>query len=223
MSPNVKKLALLLSLWNYVAAAPGSAPLAVRAALGEDCTLECTAASEPGVEYRAVRWYKEGEPPSARLHGLLTKDLPNGTTRWYLGLERAVELLGESRDIVLPNVTCGDVGSYTCHLAAPVGEQNREGQVLLGLSDCPADGRTEKRLTDTYLVVFATIVLMLALVIFLISYGNLKNIIRDKNRTPKKETLLDAPLKPLDKKDLQSIYTLGPKVSKAATMKHVYV
>ncbi|KAK9514373.1 hypothetical protein VZT92_027845 [Zoarces viviparus] len=221
MSPNVNKLALLLSL--YVAAAFTEAPLEVRAALGENCTLQCTAAYKPGVQYRAVRWYKEEAPPSSGLHGLLSKDLPNGTTRWYVGLERAVQLLGESRDIILTNVSCGDVGSYTCHLAAPVGEQNREGQLLLRLRDCPADGPTENRLTDTYLVVFATIVLMLALVIFLISYGNLKNIIRDKNRIPKKETLLDAPLKPLDKKDLQSIYTLGPKVSKTATMKHVYV
>ncbi|XP_031723304.1 uncharacterized protein LOC116394390, partial [Anarrhichthys ocellatus] len=210
-------------LSSDVATAFTEAVLEVQSAVGENCTLECTSAYKPGVEYRAVRWYKEGEPPSSGLHGLLTKDLPNGTTRWYLGLERAVELLGESRDIILPNVACGDAGLYTCHLAAPVGEQNREGQVLLRLRDCPADGPTENRLTDTYLVVFATIVLMLALVIFLISYGNLKNIITDKNRTPKKETLLDAPLKPLDKKDLQSIYTLGPKVSKTATMKHIYV
>ncbi|XP_068586017.1 CD83 antigen [Cebidichthys violaceus] len=219
LSPNIKNLALLLSL----CVAFSEALLEVHSVLGADCILECTAAYKPGVEYRAVRWYKDGEPSSSRLHGLLTKDLPNGTTRRYIGLQREVELLDESRDIVLSNVTCGDVGSYTCHLAAPVGEQNREGQVLLELRDCPAAGPTESLVTDTYLVVFATIVLMLALVIFLISYGNLKNIIRDKNRTPKKETLLDASLKPLDKKDLQSIYTLGPKVSKTAAMKHVYV
>lgn len=74
------------------------------------------------------------EPPAPRLSGLLTKELPNGTTRWYNGVEREVELLGESRDILLPNVTCGDSGMYTCHLAAPVGEQNQEGQVLLTLT-----------------------------------------------------------------------------------------
>ncbi len=75
-----------------------------------------------------------GEPPESRLSGLLTRDLPNGTTRWYTNLEREVELLGETRDIFLPNVTCADSGVYMCHLAAPVGEQNREGQVLLTLT-----------------------------------------------------------------------------------------
>lgn len=71
---------------------------------------------------------------SSQLSGLLTKDLPNGTTRWYTGVDREVDLLGESRSILLPNVTCADRGVYVCHLAAPVGEQNREGQVLLTLT-----------------------------------------------------------------------------------------
>lgn len=48
----------------------------------------------------------------------------------------------------------------------------------------------------------------------------LKNTLKDRKNTTKKETLLDAKLKPLDKKDLMLIYTLGPKTS---TMKHVCV
>lgn len=72
-----------------------------------------------------------GEPPSPRLSGLLTRDLPNGTTRWYTGVEREVELLGDSHTLFLTNVTCGDAGVYSCHLAAPVGEQNRDGEVFL--------------------------------------------------------------------------------------------
>lgn len=75
-----------------------------------------------------------GEAPSPRLSGLLTRDFDNGTTRWYNGVEREVELDVESRSIFLPNVTCDDSGVYMCHLAAPVGEQNREGLVLLTLT-----------------------------------------------------------------------------------------
>lgn len=75
-----------------------------------------------------------GEAPSPRLSGLLTRDLVNGTTRWYNGVDREVELRVESRSIFLPNVTCDDAGAYVCHLAAPVGEQNKEGLVLLTLT-----------------------------------------------------------------------------------------
>ncbi|XP_042371969.1 CD83 antigen isoform X2 [Plectropomus leopardus] len=187
--------------------------------VGSDCVLKCSAQHKPGVQYRSLMWYKVGEPPSSRLSGLLTKDLLNGTTRWYIGLEREVDLLGESRDILLPNVTCADAGVYECQLAAPVGEKNREGQVLLTLTDC-VDGPTEADLvTDTYLVIFAAVLLMVTLLTFFVSYGSLKNILRDRNKRTKKETLLDAQLKPLDKKDLMLIYTLGPK----PTTKHVCV
>ncbi|XP_042371968.1 CD83 antigen isoform X1 [Plectropomus leopardus] len=138
--------------------------------VGSDCVLKCSAQHKPGVQYRSLMWYKVGEPPSSRLSGLLTKDLLNGTTRWYIGLEREVDLLGESRDILLPNVTCADAGVYECQLAAPVGEKNREGQVLLTLTDC-VDGPTEADLvTDTYLVIFAAVLLMVTLLTFFVSY-----------------------------------------------------
>ncbi|XP_034409157.1 uncharacterized protein LOC117745158 [Cyclopterus lumpus] len=217
LSPHIR-LALLLTLCAAAQALPE-----VQAVLGGDCSLRCTADPKPGVPYRAVRWYKEGEPPLSRANGLLTKELPNGTTRWYTGVRREVELLAESRDILLPNVTCGDCGVYTCHLAAPVGEQNREGQVVLALRECLVEKPSEDLQTDTHLVVFATAVLILALVVFLISYFSLRNIIRDRTRTPNKETLLDAALKPLDEKDLQSIYTLGPKVFKSRSMAYACV
>lgn len=56
----------------------------------------------------------------------------NSTTQWYAGLERKVELLADnSFDIFLPNVTAVDRRKYKCLLAAPVGEQNQEGQVHL--------------------------------------------------------------------------------------------
>ena len=52
----------------------------------------------------------------------------------YAGLEREVDLLNNSVDIILPNVTAKDSGSYLCLLAAPVGNQNQEGQIRLKVS-----------------------------------------------------------------------------------------
>ncbi|KAG7999294.1 hypothetical protein GBF38_000619 [Nibea albiflora] len=225
MSPACVELYLLLSLGVCVAVGMSvkDKHLEVAAVSGEDVVLQCTAVYKPGVQYRAVRWYKVQHPSSdARLSGLLMKGLPNDTTQWYKGVEREVEFVDESRNILLSNVTCADVGVYACHLAAPVGEQNREGRVLLALTDCP-DGPTEdltkNEMADAYLIIAASAVLMLALVIFRISYVSLKNIIKDRNVPPKEETLLDAPMKPLEKKDLKLIYTLGPKT----TVKHICV
>ncbi|XP_034466698.1 CD83 antigen isoform X1 [Hippoglossus hippoglossus] len=189
---------------------------------GADCVVRCSAEHVEGVEYRAVRWYRQvRESPSSRLSGLLTRNLPNGTTRYYTDLDREVELLVESRSLFLPNVTCGDGGVYTCHLAAPVGEQNSDGRVLLTLTGCP-DGATEN-LTIDESVILSIAVLMLGLVTFFISFMCLKNVLRDRNnKTVKRETLLDSTLKPLEKKDLMLIYTLGPKPS-SSSMKHICV
>lgn len=149
----------------------------------------------------------------------MTKSLPDGLVRWYSGVDRNVSFLEESNDLYLPSVTCSDSGVYRCNLGAPVGEQNRQGHVRLTVADCSA-GPTEYEASDTYLVIFAAALLMVAFVIFLLSYACLKNIVKEKKKTPKKETFLNAPLKPLDKKDLMLIYTLGPKTS---TMKHICV
>lgn len=76
---------------------------------------------------------QEGAPG---LSGLLTRDLPNGETYWYNNtyLRAPLVLLDGSYSISLYNVTCADSGLYTCHLSAPVGEQNREGGVVLRLT-----------------------------------------------------------------------------------------
>ncbi|KAA8592047.1 hypothetical protein FQN60_017421, partial [Etheostoma spectabile] len=113
MSPETMNLALLLSLLCVCLAAGMAVPeniLQVLSYSGMDCELQCTARSKPGVQYRAVRWYKVGASPSSRLSGLLTRDLPDGPTHRYSGVEREVQLRGESRDLSLPNVTCGDGG-----------------------------------------------------------------------------------------------------------------
>lgn len=74
---------------------------------------------------------QEGAAPAPRLQGLLTKDLPDGRMRRYSGARHAE--LNASRDLRLDNLTCADCGVYSCQLAAPVGEQNREGRVVLAM------------------------------------------------------------------------------------------
>ncbi|CAJ1063108.1 CD83 antigen [Xyrichtys novacula] len=213
---------VLLSL--CVCHAPGS-PVTedtaeVKTVLGGDLTLRCPATFKPGVEYLGISWYKAIDAASTRLNGILTRDLPNGTTQWYVDVEREVNLLGDSPDIFLPNITCADGGVYTCYLAAPLGEQNREKKVILTVSGCP-DEATETLITDVYLVVIAALLLLFSFLLFRISYVCLRNTLKEKQEKqekPKKEILLDSGLKPLDKKDLMLIYTLGPKASKTSTI-----
>ncbi|KAM4568695.1 CD83 antigen [Fundulus diaphanus] len=228
------RLALLLPLicpaWS---AALGAGMVEVSSASAQDATLGCSATRRPGLQYLAVRWYKLESYPSLQRRGLLSRRLPNGNATLYKDVTREVELQGESHDLFLSNVTCSDSGVYLCYLAAPVGQQNQEGKVLLTLTDCPAGpadppvGSTDSPvrpetplLTDTVMVISASVLLLLALIISFMSYRCLKNTIKDRLQTPKKEILLDAPLKPLDKRDLMLIYTLGPKTS---TLKHICV
>ncbi|XP_061574491.1 CD83 antigen [Cololabis saira] len=205
----------------------------IKVSSGSDATLPCRATHKPEVQYVAVSWYKHRGIPSLKRHGLVRRDLPDGAAMPYLGVSREVVLLDESREILLPNVTCNDSGLYLCDLAAPVGEQNQEGRVHLILTDCPIqvtsfpvdsedfDFRpTENQMRDN-LVLFASAMLMVAFFMSLIGYCCVKNTFRDRSqKTPIKEILLDAPVKPLEKKDLQLIYTLGPKTS---TLKHVFI
>uniref|UniRef100_A0A667XZ14 Ig-like domain-containing protein n=1 Tax=Myripristis murdjan TaxID=586833 RepID=A0A667XZ14_9TELE len=193
-----------------------------RTMCGGDCQLRCAARSKPGVQYRAVRWYKVGEPPSSQLSGLLVHNLLEGSTRLYVGVQRQVELLGDSYTIFMPNVTSADSGKYVCHLSAPVGERNQEGEVHLTVTGCP-DSPSVDLMKDCYLVIFATVLLMAALLIFIISYRSLKSMLKETSSSPKKEIFLDAPLKPLEKKELEMIWTLGPDWSKQPTIKHVFV
>ncbi|XP_070976091.1 nectin-1-like [Oncorhynchus clarkii lewisi] len=123
-----------------------------RSICGKDSVLRCKENSLPGVKYRSVRWYKLVEEPSNKESGLLMKRLsPNSTTQWYAGLERKVELLADNYfDIFLPNVMAVDSGRYKCLLAAPVGEQNQEGQVHLSVlfSLCACFGCLYNKSTD---------------------------------------------------------------------------
>lgn len=189
---------------------------------GEDALLRCKAYSESGVKYRAVRWYKLNNDP-VQLSGLLTRDLipPNSKTQWYEGVQREVELLDTSVDIILPNITAKDSGSYLCLLAAPIGEENQEGQIHLKVAGCPDDDRSMDQLQkgDIYLFV-SLIMLVAALLIYIISYACLRHTIIQRNKRNPQEVLLD---KPLEKKDLLLIYTLGSDWSRQPSMKHVCV
>ncbi|KAM3613635.1 uncharacterized protein V6R79_002801 [Siganus canaliculatus] len=222
MCPGLRSVLVLLAVCLPCTALAGTEDvLEVKSRTDEDCSLTCTAQSKPGVQYRAVRWYKVAQPPAPRLSGLVTRDLPGGVELQYAGVSRQVALQGASYDLLLTNVTCADAGVYSCHLAAPVGQQNQDGEVLLTVTGCP-EPAPENLTLDALMVAIATAVLMLALCIFLVSYMCLKNIIREKVRTAAKETLLDATSAPLDKKDLMLIYTLGPN-TKTCSMKHICV
>ncbi|XP_027869281.1 CD83 antigen [Xiphophorus couchianus] len=218
MTPHLLCVPLLLSLVGSASSRADSEDMLVVSTLSDqDSTLRCTARQIPGVQYSAVRWYKAGSDSSHQRDGLLAKYLPNGTTRWYKDVTRKVELQDDSLDLVLPNVTCSDSGVYLCFLAAPVGQQNQEGKVKLTLPDCPADAIGPE---TPLLVIFASALLVLALLISFLSYKCLKNTVKDRIQVAKKEISLNAPLKPLEKKDLMLIYTLGPKVSK---LQHICV
>lgn len=128
------------------------------------------------------------------LSGLLTRDLPDGVTHWYnnTDLRDPLIVLDRSYSISLHNLTCADSGWYICHLSAPVGEQNREGKVLLKLkgegikhlrllhlliytkvnfrlfSDCPESESPE--MFDSFWAPFPVLALVFAFLAFGISY-----------------------------------------------------
>ncbi|XP_059921109.1 CD83 antigen [Gadus macrocephalus] len=184
---------------------------------GGDCVLTCTAVNKPGVQYKALRWYKE---TPERFDGLLIRALPNGTTRRYIGLRREVQLLEDRWNILLPNVSFGDSGTYLCHLAAPVGEQSREGRLNLAVTGGP-DG--PPRLQVLVFVVLATVMLVGALLLFTYSYGRLKDLLRERSKVIIKRVSLGAHLHPLDLNELKSIQTLGPKWSSVSKTKHLNI
>lgn len=76
------------------------------------------------------------QEPWSGLRGLVARDLLQGGTHWYNSSEAQAPmvLLDGSHSLRLSNLTCADSGWYSCHLAAPVGGQSREGEVLLRLT-----------------------------------------------------------------------------------------
>ncbi|XP_075873188.1 uncharacterized protein LOC142882358 [Nelusetta ayraudi] len=187
-------------------------PLPVRCAADSDCFLPCQASRKPGVAYPHLTWYRQQDSaPQLGTRAILSWDLINSTRREPLG--RDEELLPEDGHAVhLHNVSCTHAGLYSCFLAAPLGEQNQESWLRLSVTGCAGSPTPGSLLTDVTLAV-ATVVLVLSLVVFRMSYVCLRNSLRDRHRPMRKEVVvtLDTPLRPLDEKDLMMIRTLGPK------------
>ncbi|XP_066572178.1 CD83 antigen [Amia ocellicauda] len=155
----------------------------VKAAMGEiqatcekDAVLTCTASAEPGVQYRALRWYKVNENLSSPLSGLLRKNLLKNETDKYDGFHQPLEFLDtESFDIILRNVSEEDSGKYSCVLSAPLGKQNKEGFIQLKVSGC-ADGHRD---WSVHIDIMYIVGLLLAFIICYMSWRGLKNVLKN--------------------------------------------
>lgn len=148
-----------------------------RSICGEDALLHCRATSKPGVQYRSVIWYKVSDAPSRQLTGLVMKKLThlNSTIQRYKGVERDLKLLADSQNLILPNVTLQDAGRYRCFLSAPIGHQNQEGEIHLSVYDAPSNDNGTSQEQDTFYVILAITLLMVALLMLYVSYTCLKN------------------------------------------------
>ncbi|KAI2655043.1 Myelin-oligodendrocyte glycoprotein [Labeo rohita] len=118
----------------------------IRLTSGEDAVLSCEAKSKPDVAYRWVTWYKVSEDPSQKLTGLVRKKLPenNSTVEKYKGAEREVKLLESSMSLLLSNVTEEDNNATTEKL--------------------------KFNESDTIYIIVAITVLIMALLMFFMSY-----------------------------------------------------
>ncbi|XP_043117545.1 CD83 antigen [Puntigrus tetrazona] len=148
---------------------------------GEDAVLSCEAKSKPDVQYRSVMWYKVSEEPHQLLSGLVRKRLTdnNGTVEEYKGVAREVKLFESSMSLFLSNVTAEDSGIYKCFLSAPLGHQNQEGEILLKVSEFE---KNELNGNDTIYGVLAITVLVIAFLMFCISYVCLRNAFQSNKK-----------------------------------------
>ncbi|XP_066539745.1 uncharacterized protein [Hoplias malabaricus] len=169
---------------------------------GEDTLLHCLAETEAGVQYKHVIWYKVNTAPSRKLTGLVMKRLTenNSNIERYKGLNRDVEILGDSQDLLLTNVTLQDAGRYLCFLSAPLGHQNREREIHLSVYGCPKDDARIYAEEILYLML-AVVLLLVALLMYFLSYRCLKDTLNSHSKP--------ARLKATKMKHL--IVTLGSK------------
>ncbi|XP_050986314.1 CD83 antigen [Labeo rohita] len=163
----------------------------IRLTSGEDAVLSCEAKSKPDVAYRWVTWYKVSEDPSQKLTGLVRKKLPenNSTVEKYKGAEREVKLLESSMSLLLSNVTEEDSGIYRCFLSAPLGHQNQAGEIVLKVNDNATTEKLKFNESDTIYIIVAITVLIMALLMFFMSYVCLRNVFQT-NKKLLKDSLL---------------------------------
>ncbi|XP_073728464.1 CD83 antigen isoform X1 [Misgurnus anguillicaudatus] len=153
---------------------------------GEDVILRCEASAKSGVQYHSVIWYKVTKEPSRLLTGLVMKRLSkiNSRVEKYKGVVREIELLENSTNLFMPNVTTEDAGIYSCFLSAPLGHQNQEGEVHLKVYEDATVEALKFNNNDTIYIAALT-VLGLALLIMFISYVCLRNIPQSNKKIPK--------------------------------------
>ncbi|XP_051576364.1 sodium channel subunit beta-2-like [Myxocyprinus asiaticus] len=186
---------------------------------GEDVLLRCAASSEPDVQYRSVIWYKVIKGPSRQLTGLIMKRLTqsNSKVEKYKNVERDIELLEDSKYLLLPSVTTEDSGIYSCFLSAPLGYQNQEGEVHLKVHEHPKVEETQSTKNDTIYVMVAITVLVLALLMLCISYVCVRNVPQGSKKLTK-----DFWLK-MPHQGKKLIVTLQSKNLVCKTLPEVYV
>nr|XP_055067273.1 uncharacterized protein LOC129448720 isoform X1 [Misgurnus anguillicaudatus] len=153
---------------------------------GEDVILRCEASAKSGVQYHSVIWYKVTKEPSRLLTGLVMKRLSkiNSRVEKYKGVVREIELLENSTNLFMPNVTTEDAGIYSCFLSAPLGHQNQEGEVHLKVYEDATVEPLKFNNNDTIYIAALT-VLGLALLIMFISYVCLRNIPQSNKKIQK--------------------------------------
>ncbi|XP_078395329.1 CD83 antigen-like isoform X2 [Cetorhinus maximus] len=99
--------------------------------LGEIAKLPCDAPCVPEIQYRAISWYKVVDDGFG-LSGIVRRDLKENISRQYLGFNGSVEVASASPySLTIHNVSIEDLGRYQCSVWAPLGEQNKQGDVRL--------------------------------------------------------------------------------------------
>ncbi|KAI1897093.1 hypothetical protein AGOR_G00079570 [Albula goreensis] len=101
----------------------------INAECGANVSLPCDATNQANLAYRSVVWYKL----DGNKNGVVRKN-QNGETVSYAGARTA--MIGDSEELVLPDIRPEDSGFYLCHLSAKVGHSNKESKLLLNVSEC---------------------------------------------------------------------------------------
>ncbi|XP_060706149.1 CD83 antigen-like isoform X2 [Hemiscyllium ocellatum] len=99
--------------------------------LGDMAKLPCDAPGESQVQYRALSWYKVGADGFS-LSGIIRMDFKQNIVWRYLGFNGSVAVNSTSPYfLTIYNVSDEDLGTYQCIIWAPLGEQNKDGNVKL--------------------------------------------------------------------------------------------
>ncbi|XP_038652985.1 CD83 antigen-like isoform X2 [Scyliorhinus canicula] len=99
--------------------------------LGEIAELPCEASYVPGVQYRAISWYKVAGDGFS-LSGIVRRDFTENISRKYLGFNGSVDVASaKPYALTIHNVSSEDLGTYRCSMWAPLGKRNKEADMRL--------------------------------------------------------------------------------------------